>query len=151
MVEMPCLFWSFVTEKTIFVSCRLVSIEQLLTWNSAQEAIAQRLQFPVSNMKVWCHFITPPEINGHHQNPSRGLHISWEQKRAQCAMVLIPVYILVCQETFVVRYDTHNQGCDVRHYSLFSLMSQELTLFALFEFFQTLFIISVKFRHYLNK
>ena len=41
------------------------------------------------------------------------------------------------------------QGCDLRHYSLFSLMSSKLTLFTLFLIFETLFIIFVKFRHYL--
>jgi len=33
---------------------------------------------------------------------------------------------------------SQDQGCDLRHYSLFSLMSQELTLFALFSFLETL-------------
>ena len=47
------------------------------------------------------------------------------------------------------KYYTPIQGCDLRHYSLFSLMSSELTLFALFLIFETLFIIFVKFRHYL--
>ena len=42
-----------------------------------------------------------------------------------------------------------SQACDLRHYSLFSLMSAKLTLFTLFSFFETLFIIFVKFRHYL--
>ena len=43
----------------------------------------------------------------------------------------------------------HCQACDLRHYSLFSLMSSKLTLFTLFSIFETLFIIFVKFRHYL--
>ena len=43
------------------------------------------------------------------------------------------------------------QACDLRHYSLFSLMSSKLTLFTLFLIFETLFIIFVKFRHYLNE
>ena len=38
----------------------------------------------------------------------------------------------------------------MRHYSLFSLMSPKLTLFTLFLIFETLFIIFVKLRHYLN-
>ena len=41
------------------------------------------------------------------------------------------------------------QARDLRHYSLFSLMSSKLTLFTLFLIFETLFIIFVKFRHYL--
>ena len=41
------------------------------------------------------------------------------------------------------------QARDLRHYSLFSLMSAKLTLFTLFLIFETLFIIFVKFTHYL--
>ena len=59
------------------------------------------------------------------------------------------VYVfLLLGNSFVV---SKTQGCDLRHYSLFSLMSQELTLFALFLIFETLFIIFVKFRHYFNE
>ena len=37
------------------------------------------------------------------------------------------------------------QGCNLRHYSLFSLMSSKLTSFTLFLIFEILFIIYVKF------
>ena len=43
------------------------------------------------------------------------------------------------------------QAHDLRHYSLFSLTSSKLTLFILFLIFETLFIIIVKLRHYLNE
>ena len=57
----------------------------------------------------------------------------------------------LCSRDYCAAVLNHLQACDLRHYSLFSLMSSKLTLFTLFLIFETLFIIFVKFRHYLYK
>ena len=64
---------------------------------------------------------------------------------------IIFLIVILVQTSGAIDTKVQMQARDLRHYSLFSLMSAKLTLFTLFLIFETLFIIFVKLRHYSNK
>ena len=65
-------------------------------------------------------------------------------------MIVVNLRIVVNLVILKKSADSDEQARDLRHYSLFSLMSVKLTLFTLFLIFETMFIIFSKIKTFLK-